>query len=121
MPRWKVRAIVADLFRWARSLQILAAEGLPVEEFPQSPARMTPATQRFPEAVLNGTLTHSGNPDLARHVGNAVVKVDARGTRITKEHKDSKLRIDLAVAAVMAYSVAARPAPAPPQIWTFDD
>jgi phage terminase large subunit-like protein len=119
--RWKVKAIVADPFRWARSLQILAADGLPVEEFPQSPARMTPATQRFAEAVLNGTLTHSGNPDLARHVGNAVVKVDARGTRIAKEHKDSKLRIDLAVAAVMAFSVASRAVPAPPQIWTFDD
>ena len=115
-----VKAIVADPFRWARSLQLLAAEGLPVEEFPRSPPRMTPATQRFAEAVLNGTLTHSGNPDLARHVGNAVVKVDTRGTRIVKEHKDSKLRIDLAVAAVMAFAVAAAPVSAP-QIWTFDE
>jgi phage terminase large subunit-like protein len=70
--RWRVHTIVADPFRWARSLQMLADEGLPVEEFPQSPARMTPATQRFGEAVLNKALTHSGDPDLARHVGNAV-------------------------------------------------
>jgi len=60
---------------------------------------MTPATQRFGEAVLNRTLTHSGDPDLARHVGNAVVKNDSRGHRIVKEHKGSTRRIDLAVAA----------------------
>jgi phage terminase large subunit-like protein len=34
--RWRVQTIVADPFRWARSLQMLADEGLPVEEFPQS-------------------------------------------------------------------------------------
>lgn len=105
--RWRrVQAIVADPFRWARSLQMLADERLPVEEFPQSPARMTPATQRFGEAVLNKALTHSGDPDLARHVGNVVVKNDSRGHRIVKEHRDSTRRIDLAVAAVMAYAAA---------------
>lgn len=104
--RWRVQTIVADPFLWARSLQLLADEGLPVEEFPQSPARMTPATQRFGEAVFNRALTHSGDPDLARHVGNAVVRNDSRGHRIVKEHKDSTRRIDLAVAMVMAHARA---------------
>jgi phage terminase large subunit-like protein len=104
--RWRVQTIVADPFRWARSLQLLADDGLPVEEFPQSPQRMTPATQRFGEAVFNRALTHSGDPDLARHVGNAVVRNDSRGHRIVKEHKDSTRRIDLAVAAVMAHARA---------------
>ena len=36
--RWRVKAIVADPFRWARSLQLLADDGLPVEDFSQSPA-----------------------------------------------------------------------------------
>jgi len=118
--RWRVKAIVADPFRWARSLQLLAAEGLPVEEYPQSPQRMTPATTRFAEAVLNRALTHSGNPDLARHVGNATVKLDSRGTRIQKEHKHSTRRIDLAVAAVMAHDVAAT-VETGPQVWVFDE
>ena len=78
--RWKVQRIVADPFRWARSLQLLADDGLPVEEFPQSLQRMTPATQRFGEAVLNRVLTHSGDPDLARHVGTAVVRTTPAGT-----------------------------------------
>jgi hypothetical protein len=53
---------------------------------------MTPATQRFGEAVFNRALTHSGDPDLAGHVGNAVVRNDSRGHRIVKEHKDSTRR-----------------------------
>ena len=31
--RWTVKELVADPFRWGRSLQVLAAEGLKVTEF----------------------------------------------------------------------------------------
>jgi phage terminase large subunit-like protein len=68
---------------------------------------MTPATTRFYEAVMNGSLTQSGDPRLARHLDNAVLKADSRGTRIYKEHRHSQQRIDLAVAAVMALDRAA--------------
>jgi phage terminase large subunit-like protein/intein/homing endonuclease len=105
--RWQVREIVCDVYRWARTFQILEDEGLPVVEFPQNASRMTPATQRFYEATLNKMLTHSGDQRLARHIGNAVLKVDARGQRITKESKASSRKIDLAVSAVMAYDRAA--------------
>jgi phage terminase large subunit-like protein len=105
--RWKVREIDADPFRWARSLQLLEGEGLPVLEYPQSPGRMTPATARFYEAVVNGQLTHSGDSRLARHIGNAILREDARGARLAKERKDSPRRIDAAVAAVMAHDRAA--------------
>jgi phage terminase large subunit-like protein len=99
--RWQVREITADPHLWARSLQILAAEGLPVTEFPQSPSRMTPATKRFTDSINTRTITHSGNPALTRHVSNAVLKQDSRGTRVTKESSSSTRRIDLAVAAIM--------------------
>jgi phage terminase large subunit-like protein len=105
--RWWVLEIAADPFRWARSLQLLDGEGLPILEYPQSPGRMTPATSRFYEAVVNGQLTHSGDSRLARHIGNAVLREDARGARLAKERKDSPRRIDAAVAAVMAHDRAA--------------
>jgi len=107
--RWQVREIACDPFRWTRTMQALQAEGLPVVEYPQSPSRMTPATQAFFEAALNGGLTHSGDARLARHVGNAVLKADSRGTRLAKEHKHSRRRIDAAVAAVMAFDRARQP------------
>ena len=82
--RFDVREVAADPFRWARTLQALEGEGLPMVEFPQSPARMTPATTGVFEAVVNGRLTHSGDPRLARHVGNAVLHADSRGTRLAE-------------------------------------
>jgi phage terminase large subunit-like protein len=100
--RWTVREITADPFRWQRSLEALLDEGLPVTEYPQSPARMTPATQRLYEAVMTEGLTHSGDPAMARHIANAIVRDDARGYRIVKDSKHSTRRIDLAVCAVMA-------------------
>ena len=78
---------------------------------------MTPATAQFYEPV-NGQLTHFGHSRLARHVGNGVLREDVRGARLTKEHKDSKRRIDAAVAAVMAVHRAAELADTAPTIYT---
>jgi phage terminase large subunit-like protein len=105
--RWRVLEVAADPYRWARSLELLDAEGIPVGEYPQGPARMGPATSRFYSAVVDGLLSHDGSSALARHVANAVLKEDSRGARLAKEHKDSKRRIDAAVAAVMAHDRAA--------------
>jgi phage terminase large subunit-like protein len=50
-----------------------------------------------------------------------VLKADSRGTRLVKEHKDSKRRIDLAVAAVMAHDRARHHASRPKaQIFVLD-
>jgi phage terminase large subunit-like protein len=105
--RWRVVEVAADPYRWARSLELLDGEGIPVGEYPQGPARMGPATSRFYAAVVDRLLTHDGSSGLARHVGNAILKEDSRGARLAKEHKDSKRRIDAAVAAVMAHDRAA--------------
>jgi phage terminase large subunit-like protein len=99
-----VREITADPFRWARSLQILAGEGLPITEFPQHAARMTPATSAFYDAVTTQRLKHSGDKRLARHIANASVKTDRHGTRLTKDKGGRK--IDLAVAAVFGLARA---------------
>lgn len=100
--RWQVVEVTADPHLWARSLEVLAADGLPVTEFPQSAARMTPATQRFTTMVLERQMTHAGDPVLTRHISNAVLKSDARGVRIYKETKSSPRKIDAAVASIMA-------------------
>ena len=100
--RWQVVEITADPYRWSRSLEVLASENLPVTEFPQSPSRMTPATQRFLDMVNQRQLTHDGDPRLARHISNAVLKSDSRGTRIYQETRHSAKKIDLSVASIMA-------------------
>jgi phage terminase large subunit-like protein len=99
---YEVAEIACDPYRWARTFQVLEEEGLPVVVFPQTASRMTPATTRFYEAVVNKSVTHEGDPTMARHVGNATLRIDQRGTRLAKEKPGSTRRIDLAVSAVMA-------------------
>ncbi|PJN22413.1 hypothetical protein CG736_28280 [Kitasatospora sp. CB02891] len=113
--RWTVREIDCDPYRWGRTYQVLEEEGLPVVEFPQSPARMIPATTRFYESVMNRTLTHSGDPRLARHLANCVIRTDSRGSRLSKDAKHSPRKIDLAVSAVMALERAVQEPELPPE------
>jgi len=105
--KWRVREIAFDPYRWARTMQALQKEGLPVVEYPNSPERMITATQRFQTAVLAGTVAHNGDVRLARHIGNAVTRENNRGKRIVKETKWSPRKIDLAIAAVMGHDRAA--------------
>jgi phage terminase large subunit-like protein len=103
---YNVRQVVCDPHLWSRSLQALTDEGLPMVEFPsRTVARMVTATKTFYDAVTGGRLTHDGDYRLADHIGNAVIKEDSAGTRITKAHSTSGRRIDLAVAAIMAHAV----------------
>ena len=105
--KWKVVEIIADPFRWTRTLQALEAEGLPVVEFPHSPSRLTAATTDLFSAAVNGKLTHSGDPKLAAHIGAAVITEDARGMRLSKASRSRTARkIDLAACLVMAHSRA---------------
>ena len=99
---YNVWEIAWDEWLWVDSAEELEAEGLPVVVFPQTMARMGPATQRFYELVTTGKLTHSGDPKLMRHMRNAQLKVDTRGQRLVKDAKGSPRKIDLAVASVMA-------------------
>lgn len=105
--RWQVVEIVADPFRWTRTLQALEAEKLPVVEFPHSPSRLTAATTDLYSAAVNRRLTHSGDPRLAAHVGAAVIVEDARGMRLSKQSRSRTApKIDLAACLVMAHSRA---------------
>jgi phage terminase large subunit-like protein len=103
----RVREIACDPYRWQRSMAILEEMGLPIIEFPStSAARMVKATATFFDAVMDSKLTHSGDPLLARHLDNAVLKIDSIGPRIVKENRNSNRRIDAAVAALIAYDRA---------------
>jgi phage terminase large subunit-like protein len=101
---YDVVEVACDPFRWASSLQVLQAAGLPVVEFNTAyPARIVPAWADFYDGVTTAKLTHSGDPRLIRHVQNFVLKVDRLGPRPVKEHRGSPRHIDLGICAVGAY------------------
>lgn len=120
--RWDVVEGPWDDYVWKDAFEELQGEGLPVEEYPQSPERMGKATQRFYEAVVDKAITHDDDPVLNRHVANAVPKPTSRGlARIAKENPDSPRKIDGAVTAVFTLDRAEwwatqRPKPGP-MIW----
>ena len=105
--RYKVREVACDPFRWQRSMEVLAEKGIPIVEYPSTSARrMVTSCAKFFDAVLDKKMAHDGNPLLARHLSNAVVKSDNLGVRIVKENRNSSRRIDAAVAAIIAFDRA---------------
>lgn len=99
---FQVVEIVADPFRWQRTLQVLDEEGLPVHKFPQSTTRLNPATTDLRAAVNAGLLTHSSEPDLNAHILRASIEESTRGMKLSKPSRNQK--IDLAACLIMAYS-----------------
>lgn len=105
---FQVEELVADPWRAEILLQELDELGINVVEFPtNSMPRMVPATSGFYQAVMDKEVSHDGDPALARHLTNAVLKEGEGGARITKESKASKKHIDLAIAAIIARHRAA--------------
>jgi phage terminase large subunit-like protein len=103
----KVREIACDPYRWAAMMQDLDELGLPIVEYKTNLLNlMIPATQKVFDAVVEKKLIHDGNPSLSRHIDNCVIKTDHRGQRVTKEHSNSKKKIDNAIAFIIAYDRA---------------
>ena len=105
--RFSVILMAADPWRFEETLQNLAEEGLPILEFPTgSVQRMTQATQALYDAIVDETITHSGQAAMTRHFQNCILREDQRGARITKDRRGSTKKIDIAVASLIAYHTA---------------
>ena len=101
-------AFLADLFARLEAEYNLGDRERIVAWPTNSLVRMVPACQEFYTAVMEKSLTHDGDPRLAEHIANAVLKEDRHGPRIVKEAKGSPRKIDLAVCAVGALAEAQR-------------
>jgi phage terminase large subunit-like protein len=71
-------------------------------------ANLRDALDTFETAILNRTVAHNGHPVLTWCAANAVTDSDPAGNRKLNKVKATG-RIDLVVAAVMAYGSAAKP------------
>jgi len=110
LERWNVLELACDppgwhaeINRWAESYGTP-----PVIEVPtNNRANMSEMCSRLYTAIVNKGVTHDGNPRLAAHMANAMVKETPDGAYITKGDRHSARKIDLAVAAVLAFGRAA--------------
>jgi phage terminase large subunit-like protein len=89
-----------DPWHFSESAEMLEDRGIPMVEFPQTDARMAPASEALFELITAGRLVHDGDPELRRQMLAAVPARTERGVKISK--RKSKRRIDAAVAVAMA-------------------
>lgn len=99
-----VTRIVVDPYAMIRSMMTLAAEGLPVEDFPQNHSRMVPASMGLHQLIIDQCIAHGGDEALDTAVRNAAIRETAFGWRLEKARASE--RIDPAVALAMATRIA---------------
>lgn len=108
--RWDVAELAADPWGWRSELeawQKTFGKRRVIEWNTGFRKRMAPATDRLYQDVLKESFSHDGDERLSVHIGNAVATSTPQGDVITKDKKQSKRKIDLAVAAIVAYDRAA--------------
>jgi len=101
---FNVQRIAVDPYAMIRSMMVLAGEGLPVETFDQTHARMVPASMGFHQLVVEGKVRHGNDPELTSAARAASVREVAGGWRFDKARASDK--IDALVAATMAARIA---------------
>jgi phage terminase large subunit-like protein len=107
---FRIAECIFDPWRFGQAALELAERGIPVTEFPQSNARMGPASERLHAAIVERRLRHPDDPVLNSHVRQAVARDTPRGWRIDK--LKSRDTIDAVVALAMAVEAAEnKPAP----------
>lgn len=97
--RWEARYGTGDQIRAKAS----AAHPFTWWMAGQRSSRSVAAFKTFKDAVLGKTLTFDGSIAIRRHLLNARMVVKGGGIWIEKKHPDSEDKIDVAIAAVLAY------------------
>ncbi len=105
--RYQVTAVAYDPWRFQRSAEILEDEGMMMLEFPQTNARMAPASQGLFDAIVEGRIVHDGDRALKAHIAQAVARDSDRGWRLSKRHASKPM--DGAVALALAVAVVDAP------------
>jgi phage terminase large subunit-like protein len=100
--RFTVVESAYDPWRFQSEALRLQAEGVGgvLVEFPQSHARMVPASERLASVIIERKLQHYGDPRLDAHIAAAVAKPSGRGWRLDKIGRTDQ--IDGAIALCMA-------------------
>jgi phage terminase large subunit-like protein len=111
--KYKVDRMYADPFYWTTEVDSWRGKygDRKVISFATTSYKRTGmACQSFAQSIIAGQVMHDGDSKLAEHVGNSVrMDVNIRGDDdvplwvITKERRGSPLKIDAAMAAVLAW------------------
>ena len=95
---YSIRSVLFDPYQMVSTAQRLRSLGLPMKEFPQTPANLTEATTALYDVVKGRNLIVYPDPDLRLAISRAVAIESARGWRITKEKASHKIDVVVALA-----------------------
>ena len=112
--KYDVQEVAFDPAFFMRSAEVLAEQGMPLVEFPQSPQRMIPACANLYDVIVNQRLAHDGNPLFTDQVLSAAQRMKDNGWTLSKGK--SKRKIDAVIALAMAVdraTVRVEPQPEP--------
>lgn len=113
MARWSVWRVYCDPYRWETTIARWAGkwgEKVIAYFWTTRTRQMATALRNYHQAIAAGDVRHAGDPDLTRHLANAVRKRlylrddnDQPLWLIQKERPDSPMKIDAAMAAVLSW------------------
>ena len=104
--RFAVCKILFDPWQMQAVSQRLLNQGLPIEEFPQSPANLTAASQNLYELIEAQNLVVYPSEAMRLAISRAIAVETPRGWRISKQTQSHK--IDVIIALAMACLAAIR-------------
>jgi phage terminase large subunit-like protein len=107
--RYKIRELVYDPMRFAGEAERLKREGYTMVQIPQSPGRLTEISESLLSVIVERRLTHGNDPELNRHVANAIAVETDRGWRLSKPRETDQID------AVIAVGLAVHRALVPPK------
>jgi phage terminase large subunit-like protein len=101
---FNVRELLFDPWRFGQAAQELEREGITVTQFPQTDARMVPASDRLYRAIVEKRVILPDSEELRQHAAAAIAKHSRRGWRIDKTQRADN--IDAVIALCMALEAA---------------
>jgi phage terminase large subunit-like protein len=109
--RFKVRQVLFDPYQMQATAQRLARNGIKIEEFPQTTANLTLASQNLFDLIKGRNLVLYPDDAMRLAAIRAVALETPRGWRITKEKASHRIDVIVALgmAAHAAMSIGARP------------
>jgi phage terminase large subunit-like protein len=89
--RYTIAEVVFDLWQAGQMAREWEQRGLRIIVFPQTDARMIPASQALYDAIVERRLVHPNHPGLNAHVAAVVARHTRRGWRIDKIGRSDKI------------------------------
>ena len=99
---YNVVEVAFDPWRASQVALELGERGIRCSGFPQTDARMIPASAALHRAVVERRLVLPPDPVLSQHAANAVARQSRRGWRVDRPDRSAGSNIDLVVALAMA-------------------